>query len=201
MQRVWGKYPSELLSAQSLVEENGHITLYIGTCALIHLYRAVYGARIQTTAFLTVAGNCISRPCNMEVALDTTATEILDFCGLEEQPTRVVVGGSITGESVADTDIVPVKAVTRAILAFREDERDKKFQCIGCDRCVEACPMGLNPMLLYKSIAMSLHDRVQALDYKMCVGCMCCSYVCPAKLDIAGRIAWYRKKQKEVRRT
>ena len=119
----------------------------------------------------------------------------------EEQPTRVVVGGSITGESVADTDIVPVKAVTRAILAFREDERDKKFQCIGCDRCVEACPMGLNPMLLYKSIAMSLHDRVQALDYKMCVGCMCCSYVCPAKLDIAGRIAWYRKKQKEVRRT
>lgn len=201
VQRVWGKYPSELLSAQSLVEENGHITLYIGTCALIHLYRAVYGARIQTTAFLTVAGNCISRPCNMEVALDTTATEILDFCGLEEQPTRVVVGGSITGESVAGTDIVPVKAVTRAILAFREDERDKKFQCIGCDRCVEACPMGLNPMLLYKSIAMSLHDRVQALDYKMCVGCMCCSYVCPAKLDIAGRIAWYRKKQKEVRRT
>ena len=197
VQRVWGKYPSELLSAQSLVEENGHITLYIGTCALIHLYRAVYGARIQTTAFLTVAGNCISRPCNMEAALDITASEILDFCGLEEPPTRVVVGGSITGESVADTDLVAVKATTRAILAFQEDERDRKYQCIGCDRCVEACPVGLSPMLIYRCIAMSLHDRLAKLDYQMWVGCMCCSYVCPAKLDIAGRIAWYRRKQKE----
>lgn len=41
IQRVRGKYPSELLSAQSLVEEDDHISLYIGACALIHLHRAV----------------------------------------------------------------------------------------------------------------------------------------------------------------
>ena len=45
---------------------------------------------------------------------------------------------------------------------------------------------------------MSLHERVAKLDYKTCIGCMCCSYVCPAKLDIAGRIAWYKKSRKEV---
>lgn len=199
VERVRGKYPSELVSAQSLVEENDHITLYLGSCALIHLHRAVYDTRIQTTAFLTVAGNCVSRPCNMEVSLDTTATEVLARCGLEEQPTRVIVGGSMTGESVADTDAVTVRATTRAILAFQEDERDKKYQCVGCGRCVESCPMGLSPMLLYRGIAMSLHERLERLDYQMCVGCMCCSYVCPAKLDIAGRIAWYKKSQKEVR--
>ena len=60
--------------------------------------------------------------------------------------------------------------------------------------------MGLNPMYLYRGIVMSLHDRVEKLDYKMCVGCMCCSYVCPAKLDIAGRIAWYRGRRKGGRR-
>ena len=63
---------------------------------------------------------------------------------------------------------------------------------------METCPVGLNPMLLYRGIGMSLHERVAKLDYKTCIGCMCCSYVCPAKLDIAGRIAWYKKSRKEV---
>jgi len=199
VQRVQGRYPSELLSSHSLVEENGRIILYVGSCGLIHLHRAVYEARMQSTAFITVAGNCVANPCNMEVSLDTTATQVLERCGLEVAPTRVVVGGSVTGESVPDTDQVPVRATTRAILAFQEDERDKKFQCVGCGRCAEVCPMGLDPMYLYRGIMRSLHDRVAQLDYKMCIGCMCCSYVCPAKLDIAGRIAWYRRTRKEVR--
>ena len=101
---------------------------------------------------------------------------------------------------MADTGQVPVRATTRAILAFQEDEADKKFQCISCGRCAEVCPMGPNPMYLYRGIVMSLHDRVEKLDYKMCMGCMCCSYVCPAKLDIAGRIAWYRGSRKGGRR-
>lgn len=199
VQRIRGRYPSELLSAQSLVEENGHMSLYIGACALIHLHRAVYEARMHSTAFLTVAGNCVHNPCNLEVNIDTTATAVLEHCGLDNPPTRVVIGGSMTGESVPDTDEVLVRATTRAIIAMQESAADKKYQCVGCGRCSEVCPMGLNPMMLYKSIVMSRHDRAESLDHKMCVGCMCCSYVCPAKLDLAGHIFGYRKSRKGAR--
>lgn len=195
VRRIGGVYPTEIRSGYSMVEENGNRYLYIGTCALVHLYRAVYEARVQETAFITVAGNCVAKPCNMEVGLGIPVTDVLDRCGLVDTPTRVVVGGSMTGETVEDTDSVVMTVTSRAVLALLEDERHQRYSCIRCGRCTEVCPMRLNPMLLYQSILAGQHEELQRLNYQSCIQCMCCSFECPAKLPIAAAIAGYRRRR------
>lgn len=195
VKRIGGVYPAEIRSDTSLVQHEGGYSLYLGSCALVHLYRAVYQARIQETAFVTVAGNCVAAPCNMEVALGAPVTDVLDRCGLVDTPTRVVVGGSMVGETVEDTDEVVIAVTSRAVLAIREDERHRHYACIRCGRCTEVCPVRLNPMLLYHSIVRGQDEQLQKLDYDQCVQCMCCSFECPAKLDIASVIARYRRRK------
>ena len=195
VRRIGGVYPAEIRSDRSLVKEGGGLVLYIGSCALVHLYRAVFQARVQETAFITVSGNCVASPCNMEVALGAPVTDVLDRCGFVDTPTRIVVGGSMTGETVADTDATTITVTSRAVLAIREDERVQRYRCIRCGRCTEVCPMRLNPMLIYQSIIAGQHQQLEQLEYQKCIQCMCCSFECPAKLDIAAVIARYRRRR------
>ena len=86
---------------------------------------------------------------------------------------------------------------TRAILAFRARIGESDFNCIGCSRCVHACPEGLNPFFLYRSFHQRRYEEFRKADPQMCIGCGSCSYVCPAKLDLTGSIL---RGQAEMRR-
>lgn len=188
VKRIGGAYPAEIRSELDLGTDEGKRHLYIGACSLIHLHRAVFEGRAQTTAFITVNGNCIGSPRNLEIPIGDTASDALDACGLIDDPTRVVVGGSLTGTSIDDTSKAVIASTTRAVLAFRENERETNYSCIGCGRCISCCPSGLNPMLIYALLDSGRADDADMLDPERCVGCMTCSYVCPAKLDIAAAI-------------
>lgn len=191
VKRIGGVYPAEIRSNSSLVQDGNSFYLHVGACALVHLYRAVYQARLQESTFITVAGNCVAHPCNMEVNLGMPITDVLDRCGFVDTPTRIVVGGSMTGETVENTDDVTITVRSRAVLAMREDERQKRYNCIHCGRCTEVCPMRLNPTRIYHSIITGNEGELQKLDCEQCIQCMCCSFECPAKLDIAAIIAGY----------
>lgn len=195
VRRIGGVYPAEIRSDSSLVQEDNEFYLYVGSCAMVHLYRAVYQARAQETTIITVSGNCVASPCNMEVALGAPVTDVLDRCGFSNTPTRIVVGGSMTGEAVEDTDGVVITVGSRAVLAIREDERQKRYACIRCGRCTEVCPVRINPMLIYHSILKGQDEQLAQLDCQQCIQCMCCSFECPAKLDIAAVIARYKRKK------
>lgn len=184
--RLHGRYPAEYQASQDYAEEDD--VLVVGSGAILHLARAILFRKPQTTAFITVAGDCVGNPTNLEVSLGMTVTQTLERCGLIDDPHRVVVGGSMTGISVMDTDRTLVTPTTRAILAFRQDLKTLGLSCIGCVRCVHVCPEGLNPFFLYKSIKEHRYDVFRGLDAQMCVGCGTCSYMCPAKLDLSETI-------------
>jgi len=162
--------------------------LVIGAGALIHLARAAKQRKVQTTTFVTVAGNCVTNPMNLEVSVGMTVMQVLERCGLSEIPTRIICGGSMTGFAVIDADNTLVTYTTGAILAIRENKRDTHYSCISCGRCVRLCPANLNPMHIQKLARKGRSDDLEIYDPHMCAKCGTCSYVCPSKLDVAASV-------------
>ena len=198
IRKIGGKYPAQRHIEEELEEQykgkNGW--LLVGACAMIHLYRAAAEGRPQTTTFVTVAGNCIGFPRNVEAPLGTPVWELIKLCGLTEHPTRVILGGPLTGEATEDLRGIKVELRTAAVLAIREDKHEYSYTCIGCGRCTAVCPQGLNPMRILQELRRGNRRTVEELGIEDCTQCMCCSYICPSRQSVAGEILLYRQKLK-----
>lgn len=197
IKRVGGKYPAQRHIEEELAERYKEGTwLLCGACAMIHLYRAAVEGRPQTTAFVTVAGNCIGFPRNVEAPLGTPVVDLIKLCGLTEHPTRVILGGPLTGRAAENLREERVELGTAAILAIRVDKHEYSYTCIGCGRCTAVCPQGLNPMRILQELRRGNRQAVEELGIEDCTQCTCCSYICPSRQSVAGEILLYRQKLK-----
>jgi Na+-translocating ferredoxin:NAD+ oxidoreductase RnfC subunit len=183
VRRVGGNYPAEQRSRSKWHRRS----LVVGACALIHLQRAVLMGRAQTSCFVSVAGDCVANPANYELPLGCTIQQVLDATGILAVPKRIVAGGSMTGFGISDPETVTVAPATRGILAFADQFEDFGYTCIGCGRCIDACPQDLSPYYLYK-LLRAKRSKLALADANDCTGCGACSYICPAKLELAQQI-------------
>ena len=144
-----------------------------------------------TTKRLTVDGDIVKEPKNVEVLIGTPIQELLDFCGgLTAQPGKVLYGGPMMGTCVADLS-QPILKNNNAVLAFSEKlaRLPKKTNCIHCGRCVNACPLGLAAKDIVKAYDNGNVELLQELNADLCMSCGTCSFVCPAKRPLATSIA------------
>ena len=78
--------------------------------------------------------------------------------------------------------------MSRAVLALRDEEKKRRYQCIGCGRCAEVCPENLTPFYINRYIELGKYETLSFYDIHRCIGCGTCSYICPSKIDIAENI-------------
>ena len=146
---------------------------------------------------ITLAVNETDRK-NMLVPIGTPVSEILASVP-EKKNGRVVLGGAMTGVSVEDT-YVPVLKTTCGIMIAPEPDR-KSEECIRCDACTGACPVGLIPYICHRAISSGSEKILQKIPIERCISCGACSYVCPSGIGSARTIAKYahekRMKQEE----
>lgn len=107
---------------------------------------------------VTVAGPGIPTPRNLLVPLGTPISMIVDYCGGVKPETRqLIMGGPMMGMPQKNLD-VPVMKGTSGILALTSvfQETAREYPCIRCSRCLEACPMFLNPTRLAQLARQSI---------------------------------------------
>lgn len=132
---------------------------------------------------VTVDGSAVERPQNVIVPIGTKLKDVFAFCGgFKKTPFKVMYGGPMMGITVPNLE-EPILKNTNAILAFDEKEAhiNEPSNCIKCGRCINNCPLHLNPTAFAK--AVDLHHPEDLVKYKvnLCMECGVCSYVCPAK--------------------
>ncbi len=171
-----GKLPSDV----------GCVVMNVSSIAFVAKYMRTGMPLI--TKRLTVDGDAIAEPKNVEVAIGTSFSDVIDFCGgFKNEPKKIIMGGPMMGFAVPTINY-PVLKNNNAILAFsaaKTAEAEKpETPCIRCARCVNACPFSLMPAAIEKAYKAGNVDALKALKVNLCMECGCCAYVCPAKRNL-----------------
>ena len=162
----------------------GAVVSNVGTVYAI--YEAVALGKPLMERIVTVTGPALENPANFKVRIGTPIGNLLEECGgFSGAPGKIVAGGPMMGFAVADPG-VPVVKGTSGILALSERQSKPALQtpCIGCGRCVAACPFGLSPTTLYKWIEHREYQEAMNSGLMDCKECGCCGYVCPAHIPL-----------------
>lgn len=131
---------------------------------------------------LTVTGPGIREPRNVRVPLGASLADVVAFCGgLHENTTRMVAGGPMMGRSLPRLDVPLVKGMNGLVLLTGKGPLEDGFAaCIRCGRCLDACPLGLEPDQVSIRVEAGRPLDTEPHGPLDCYECGCCSYVCPS---------------------
>lgn len=164
------------------------------------IYRAVKLGIPVTERIVTISGEAISKPQNFIVRIGTTFRDLVEAAGgLNERTERVISGGPMMGFAQRNLDAPVVKA-TNSILCLVKDENGAAENpvCLRCGKCVEACPMHLQPLYLYRYVNAGRADKLHTLHLMDCMECGSCAFICPGKLPLVERFRAGKKILREA---
>ncbi len=152
---------------------------------------------------ITIGGPGIQHKGNYRIPIGTTVRFALEQTGAAKNISRVFLGGPMMGPAVSNLGI-PITKGTSGITAFTTAEtgeatgHQKIYPCIHCARCVEACPLFLNPSQL-GLLAKNEEYEQMAVEFNLmdCFECGACSYVCPSHIPL---VQYFRLAKKMVRK-
>jgi electron transport complex protein RnfC len=136
---------------------------------------------------VTVTGHGLKHPSNLIVPVGTKLKDLLAFCeGITSDAAEVILGGPMMGQAVANLDAPVVKGTTGVVVLTKTEVRGGTvYPCIHCGRCLDACPVFLNPSWLGDLARVKRYEEMAANHLADCMLCGSCSYVCPSNIPLS----------------
>jgi electron transport complex protein RnfC len=176
--------------SDGLPMEVGVVMQNVATAAAVH--RAVERGEPLVSRFVTVSGQGVAHPRNLEVRLGTPVADLFAPCGgIAADVAALIMGGSMMGFALHDAH-APVVKTTNCVLAETRQGipgPEPAMPCIRCGACAEVCPVRLLPQQLYWHARAKDFDKVQDYHLFDCIECGCCAYVCPSHIPL---VQYYR---------
>lgn len=173
----------------------GCVVQNVGTVYAI--YEAVIKNKPLIERIVTVTGDSVKNPCNLKVRMGTPVSQIIEQAGgMPEDTGKLLSGGPMMGRPLLGAD-APVVKGTSGILMLPEKvaERREERNCIRCAKCVDACPMGLEPYKLATATQQQDWEKCEQEWILSCIECGCCQSTCPSRRPL---LDWIRLSKNKV---
>ena len=166
----------------------GVLVVNVATTAALYTYFNRSQPLIER--IVTVTGTAVVRPSNLIVPIGTPMNDVVDFCGgVTSEANRMLLGGPMMGIVQKSLDSPIMKGTSGILVLTANEVHDlSTYQCIRCGKCVDACPLFLNPARLGLLARKGLWDEMEEYNALDCFECAACSYVCPSGIPLVQSI-------------
>jgi electron transport complex protein RnfC len=151
-------------------------------CTAFAVYEAVQKNKPLIDRIVTVTGLSVEKVANFNVRLGTPISMLLDAVGgIPANTKKIINGGPMMGKALFSLDTAVTKGTSALLLMDENDaHRGETVNCIRCGKCVQACPMGLEPYLLAALVENENFERAETENIMDCMECGCCLFSCPS---------------------
>jgi len=150
----------------------------------------------------TITGSAIKNPKNLYIRIGTLFSDVIEQCGgFSEDPGKILNGGPMMGIAQYTTDVPVIKGTSGILILNKKDATvPEPSNCIRCGKCVDACPVHLQPFMLSRQSILKQFDDAEKNYAADCIECGSCSFVCPAKRPLVETIRIAKKEVLTKRR-
>ena len=149
------------------------------------IHDVVYEGMPLIKRIVTVSGDVLMEPKNLLVPIGTSFDALIEACGYKENPYKVLSGGPMMGAAQYDLSVPTIKGVNAITVLGKSNKYDvQDSRCLRCGKCIDACPMKLMPVLMYKAIQANDVQEMKDNNIMDCIECGSCAYTCPASVPL-----------------
>ena len=172
----------------------GAVVQNVGT--VFAVYEAVQKNKPLIERITTVTGKHLEKPSNYLARIGTPIGHLITASGgLPEDTGKIIGGGPMMGKALLSPEIPVTKGTSGVLLLPREESvRQPMRNCIRCAKCVNVCPMGLNPAFLMRDVQYSDWEATEKGFIVDCIECGSGSYTCPASRPLLDYIRTGKQK-------
>lgn len=164
-------------------------------CIVNNAFTAILTARAfergeaESKKYVTFSGEALNYPVNVLVPVGMDVSEILEQIGginSSLESCKIIAGGPMMGKAMVSNQFVIDRAMNAVTVL--KNENLPAMQCLKCGRCVNHCPIGLQPVRIKDAVKVGNVEEMEKRGALQCIECGLCTYVCPSHIQVTEEV-------------